>query len=285
MFCPYCGNPCAETHKFCFRCGKALPVSAVEEPIPETAVPNVPISEAIHAESLLPETEAALSELPETEQENLPTEESTVAAPIPSYEPAAQIEPAPQSKKGRLWPPILVLCIMMCVGLAAFFLAPRAPEPVKSCFTVESGVLYFDYSLYTGSDELTVPETVDGMAVTGISQGCFADCDRLTTIILPDTVTIIGDTAFSGCDNLRGIYIPEGVLSIGAGALAQCPALEAVAFPQSIAEIGDGCLDDCISLQHIFYDGTYAQWRELYNGTFRTGVKLYTNDGTYAAQP
>ena len=285
MFCPYCGNPCAENHKFCFRCGKPLPEPTVDESIPESPESAEPVSEAVNTEPLLPETEAALSELPEPEQEILPTEEPTSAAPMPFQEPAAPTEPAPQPKKGRLWPPILALCIMMCVGLAAFFLAPRAPEPARSCFTVESGVLYFDYSLYTGSDELTVPDSVDGMAVTGISQGCFADCDRLTTIILPETVTIIGDKAFSGCDNLRGIYIPEGVLSIGADALAGCPSLEAVSFPASTAEIGDGCLDQCDSLKFIFYDGTYAQWRELYDGTFQTGVKLYTKDGTYTAQP
>lgn len=282
MFCPYCGNPCADTHKFCFRCGKPLP-----EPVSEdTVLPVIPDEEpkaafaATEDYTELPiETAAAASELAvdpvPDDRENPPY--------LPEPEQPADIPPQP--KKGRLWPPLLALCLMICVGLSAYFLSPREPEPPKTCFSVESGVLYFDYSLYTGSDELTVPETVDGMAVTAISDSCFADCDRLTTIILPDTVTVIGEKAFSGCDNLRGIYIPEGVLSIGAGALAQCPALEAVAFPQSIAEIGDGCLDDCSSLQHIFYDGTYTQWRELYKGTFRTGVKLYTNDGTYAAQP
>ncbi len=283
MFCPYCGNPCAETHKFCFRCGKPLPELTTPEPVPEIpattdlAPEEFPPADPVCEESpeILPETVEAASqvladEVPDKLQETVPEEPAVIH---------------PQPKKGRLWPPLVALCLMICAGLAAFFMTPEEPEPVRSCFSVDNGVLYFDYSLYTGSDELTVPDTVDGMVVTGISQNCFADCDRLTTIILPETVTIIGDKAFAGCDNLRGIYIPNGVLSIGAGALSQCPALEAVAFPQSIAEIGEGCLDDCETLQFIFYDGTYAQWRELYDGTYRTGVELHTNDGTYYAQP
>lgn len=285
MFCPYCGTACADTHKFCFRCGKPLPEVAPEEAIPEEPIPAEP--EAVEVVETIPaETEASADILPETEAaiaEELPEEESVETAPY--IEPAQPVAPAPQPKKGRLWPAVLALGLMICAGLAVFFLAPRAPEPAKSCFTVEGGVLYFDYNLYTGSDELTVPDTVDGMVVTAISDGCFRDCDRLTTVILPETVTIIGDNAFTGCDALRGVYIPNGVLSIGEDALAECPKLEAVCFPASVMEIGEGCLDDCASLHYIFYDGTYAQWRELYDGTFKTGVQLHTNDGTYYAQP
>lgn len=288
MFCPYCGTSCAENHKFCFRCGKPLPELTAEALIP--AAPPIPaaVSEEGPIQTVLPETEAVLTELPEPEHPAPPAVEP-VLENAATYADAAPAEPAPQPKKGRLWPPILALCIMICIGLAAFFLLTRTPvsqpEPAKSCFTVENGVLYFDASLYTGGAELTVPEEVDGMTVTIISESCFADCDQLTTIILPESVTVIGDKAFSGCDSLRGIYFPEGVLSVGAGALARCPALEAVYFPGTVAEIGEGCLDDCASLQYIIYSGTYAQWRELYDGIFQNRVELHTNDGVYRPQP
>ena len=284
MFCPYCGNPCAETHKFCFRCGKALPEPAVKDPSPEAPVFDEVASDAVPVVTTFPETESVIAEQADCLTAVPATDETAISEPAPYTTPADE-EPALPPKKGRLWPPLLALCLMICVGLSAFFLAPKTPEPVKSCFSIENGVLYFDDSLYTGSEELTVPDTVDGMAVTGISDNCFADCDRLTTIVLPETVTIIGDKAFSGCDALRGVYIPNGVLSIGAGALAQCPALEAVYFPGSLTEIGEGCLDDCTSLQYIIFDGTYAQWRDLYDGIFQNRVELHTNDGVYRAQP
>lgn len=286
MFCPYCGNPCAENHKFCFRCGKPLPELNIVEPVPLEPVVTDGTTEEVPVETILSETEVAPMEVCDQIQsfhsveESIEIEERTV--PYIDDSPA---EPVPMPKKGRLWPPVLALCIMICVGLAAFFLAPKAPTPVRSCFTVENGVLYFDATLYTGDEELTVPATVNGMTVTAISENCFADCDHLTTIILPETVTMIGDKAFSGCDALRGIYFPDGVRSVGAGALAQCPQLEAVYFPGSITEIGDGCLDNCNRLQYIMFDGTYTQWRELYDGIFQNQVELHTKDGVYRAQP
>lgn len=284
MFCPYCGNPCAEDHKFCFRCGKPLPevletASAVIPAKPEALEP-APAAEAVPAaetpdvsSELLSETAAAASLISEYVEITPPTEPAPTAS-VPQ-----------QAPKGRLWPPILALCVMICIGLAAFFLLPKATAPARSCFSVENGVLYFDTTLYTGGEELTVPAAVDGMTVTAISENCFADCDNLTAIILPDTVTVIGDNAFAGCDSLRGIYLPEGLLSIGIGALSNCPALEAVYFPGSLSEIGTGCLDGCNGLRYILYGGTYSQWRRLYDGTFRSGVELHTSDGTFYAQP
>lgn len=284
MFCPYCGTPCAENHKFCFRCGKPLPEPPADTAAPESlpALETDPVETPV--QTVLPETEAALAEQPEAEAVEPAAGEPAAEASVPTAEPVPA-EPAPQPRKGRLWPPILALCIMICIGLTAFFSTSREPSPAASCFTVKNGVLYFDYSLYTGGNELEVPAEINGMAVTIIAENCFADCDGLTAIILPESVTVIGDNAFRGCDALRGVYIPEGVLSIGSGALAECSALEAVYFPGSIAEIGEGCLDQCPSLRYIIYSGTYAQWRELYDETFQSRVELHTNDGTYRPQP
>lgn len=282
MFCPYCGNFCAEAHKFCYRCGKPLPELSAEVTIPEEPIPAGSDTEEIIPVPVSEEAAEAQAEETITEEDSSVSEEA--AEPDTEEPPAESVVPETKPKKGRLWPPILALCVMICMGLSAFFLSGGTAEK-PSCFTVDNGVLYFDYSLYTGSNELTVPETVDGMIVTAISDGCFRDCDRLTTVILPETVTVIGSDAFTGCDALRGIYIPHGVMSVGSNALAECPALEAVCFPQSTMEIGEGCLDHCDSLKYIFYDGTYAQWMELYEGTYPTGMELHTNDGVFTAQP
>ena len=281
MFCPYCGTICADTHNFCYRCGKALPditkVDAAAESAPAETTETAVVPEEIPV--------PVLSEDPaEDPKEETPVEQGSEEKST-AEEPAAEPMPAVGPKKGRIWPPVLVLLVMFSIGLAAF-LGSNTGAPVSaSCFTIENGTLYFDYSLYTGPDELTVPAEVDGMAVTAISEGCFQECDRLTTVILPDSVTDIGNNAFYGCDNLRGIYIPESVLSIGTSALAGCPALEAVYFPETIMEIGEGCLDNCDALHYLFYGGTYRQWMRLYQGTYPSGMELHTSDGVYHAQP
>ena len=40
----------------------------------------------------------------------------------------------------------------------------------------------------------------------------------ISSYIIPDSVTSIGDWAFSGCESLRSVVIPDSVTSIGRGA-------------------------------------------------------------------
>ena len=44
----------------------------------------------------------------------------------------------------------------------------------------------------------------------------------ISSYIIPDSVTSIGDMAFLGCDSLRSVVIPDGVTSIGRGAFRDC---------------------------------------------------------------
>ena len=47
-----------------------------------------------------------------------------------------------------------------------------------------------------------IPNTLDGMPVKRIAPGAFADCSRITGLILTGNVTEIGDGAFSECSSL-----------------------------------------------------------------------------------
>lgn len=55
-------------------------------------------------------------------------------------------------------------------------------------------------------------------SVVGIDEGAFEDCDFITSVELPDTVTSIGANAFAGCKNLLWAEIPDSVASVGANA-------------------------------------------------------------------
>ncbi|AEF83199.1 leucine-rich repeat protein [Leadbettera azotonutricia] len=50
--------------------------------------------------------------------------------------------------------------------------------------------------------------------------------DRLVSIILPDTLTAIGELAFVNCYSLTSATIPNGVTSIGVGAFYGCSSLK-----------------------------------------------------------
>ena len=191
-------------------------------------------------------------------------------------------------KKGTHLVPILILCALTALGLWVFFatggaVAPATPAPEvfhDSSFTVTHGDLYTD-SVFPGVTELTVPETVGGLNVTGIGRYCFAECDDLTVVHLPDSVTSIGEFAFSGCDSLRAMELPGGVKEIGAQAFGDCPSLEAIRIPASVKDIGPAVFGGCDRLAFIFYDGTIDQWQALFDQKLSPETTVCCTDGTF----
>ena len=161
-----------------------------------------------------------------------------------------------------------------------------APEPLPSladegCFALAEGTLMFLPESWDGSPVLNVPGTIGGQTVTGIGPGCFAGCDTLTTILLPESVEIIGPMAFSGCSSLLGLHLPGGVVTIGPGAFSGCNDLQAITVPTSLEHIAPGAFDDCASLLYIFYDGTYEDWNALYSDFINPFTAVICLDGVF----
>ena len=69
-----------------------------------------------------------------------------------------------------------------------------------------------------------------------IGDNAFWNCDKLTSITIPDSVTSIGDRAFDNCDNLTSITIPDSVTSIGDRAFDYCNNLTIYCQSNSTAE-------------------------------------------------
>ena len=58
------------------------------------------------------------------------------------------------------------------------------------------------------SGELVIPASVDGVAVVEISDNAFAECTKITSVTVPDSVGRIGRGAFGGCYSLRSMTLP-----------------------------------------------------------------------------
>lgn len=271
MMCPNCGNVCEEWHLFCPHCGAALIHKTEDAP-----------AEDLPAEDL-PAQELPAQELPAEETPAEPQEISTVYQDYLSpQERRAAFEPPKVQKKGAMWPPIILMAVMLCAGIAVFFLTGGNQKSSDTpWFQIENGVLYFDESKYTGGPELTVPETVNGEWVLALGDKCFYDCDSLTTVFLPDSLQIIGDSAFADCDAIRGILIPESVNQIGAAAFQGCDGLEAICVPYTVKSIGSNAFYGCFALEHIFYPGPKASWKALYSDPIGRSTYVYCADGTY----
>lgn len=193
-------------------------------------------------------------------------------------------------KRARLWPAFLTLILIFAFGIGVFLLDSSTPEPpvidntATPWFTIENGILFFHKDRYTGGEELTVPSTVNGQTVISISDECFAYCQDLVMIHLPETVISIGDSAFYGCSSLRGIRLSETLRSIGDYAFGGCVSLEAVCIPYSLQQFGDNLFSNCHKLVYFFYPAPLAYWQKLPLEQFPEDSFVYCADGIYPAR-
>lgn len=83
----------------------------------------------------------------------------------------------------------------------------------------------------------------------------FGGCDKLKNLTLGNTVTAIGDYAFNGCDSLERVVLPSSltnvgeVPAIGREAFRDCKKLESVAFAENYNQItiGESAFSGCIT--------------------------------------
>ena len=79
----------------------------------------------------------------------------------------------------------------------------------------------------------------------------FGGAPIFTAVVLPDTLTFIGDGAFLGCEKLSEITIPSSVSSLGDYTFAYCLLLETVNLPDTIEKIGLYTFAGCEYLEFI----------------------------------
>ncbi|MDE7165344.1 MAG: leucine-rich repeat domain-containing protein [Clostridiales bacterium] len=96
-----------------------------------------------------------------------------------------------------------------------------------------------------------LPSRYDGLPVIGISHSAFYECEEVTSVIIPNSVTQVGENAFYKCGSLTNIAIPNSVTSIGRNAFFGCSSLTSVVIPDSVTKIGFSLFKGCSSLTNI----------------------------------
>ena len=89
-----------------------------------------------------------------------------------------------------------------------------------------------------------------GSEVTILPDG-FVKNSKITEVIIPNSVTTIGNGAFEGCSGLTSIDIPNSVGSIGYRAFKDCSGLTSVTISNSIATISELAFYNCSKLTNV----------------------------------
>ena len=125
----------------------------------------------------------------------------------------------------------------------------EAPEELSGVYSVNEGTRIICDSAFGNCDSLS--EIVIPSSVTSIGDSAFYGCYSLSEIVIPSSVTSIGDGAFSSCDSLSEIVIPSSVTNVGYGAFSFCSSLSEIVIPSSVTSIGKGVFSGCSSLSEI----------------------------------
>ena len=88
-------------------------------------------------------------------------------------------------------------------------------------------------------------------SVTSIGNFAFYQCTNKMSVIVPSSVKTIGQSAFFGCTGLTDITLSEGVTSIGSGTFRGCTSLANITIPSSITTVGDYAFYECTGLSNI----------------------------------
>ena len=75
---------------------------------------------------------------------------------------------------------------------------------------------------------------------------------EITNLIIPNSVTSIGDDAFYGCSGLTSVTIGNSVTSIGGYAFRGCSGLTSVTIGNSVKEIGSSAFAYCEELTDVY---------------------------------
>ncbi len=116
--------------------------------------------------------------------------------------------------------------------------------------TVENTHYYYDgiYSPFRGCNNLQEVKFEDGMTRIPNSILCF--CAAKLNIVIPDSVTEIGEAAFLN-SGIVAVTIPDAVTEIEEDAFRGCTGLTDIKLPDSVVNIGTKIFANCTSLTDV----------------------------------
>ena len=94
------------------------------------------------------------------------------------------------------------------------------------------------------------------------------------------TIVSLGRYAFANCSKLTTVILPEGLEMIDYGAFGSCESLVAITIPSSLKRVSENAFEMVYGLNYVFYEGTETEWNSIsvennWNDRFINSTRYY----------
>ena len=113
---------------------------------------------------------------------------------------------------------------------------------------IEEGVTSIEqyaFCNFNTVNDIKLPNTINS-----IGWGAFSNT-KITSIVIPEGMSVIGSGAFHACYYLSNVSIPDSIKRIEYAAFGQCKSLSSIIIPEGVTCIGSYVFSSCDSLSEI----------------------------------
>lgn len=101
-----------------------------------------------------------------------------------------------------------------------------------------------------GIENIVIPVLYKNLPVTAIAINAFAENQTITSVYVPNSVTVVGNGAFDGCSNLVSVTFDCNA-ELGLKMFNDCAKLERVVLPQNMTAIKKDMFRSCKNLTDV----------------------------------
>ncbi len=172
-----------------------------------------------------------------------------------------------------------------CNSLTSVYITDIVAWCNISFYSATSNPLYYANNLYL--NDVLITKLIIPDSVTSIGDYAFSHCSSLTSVEIGDSVTSIGNSAFYYCNSLTSIEIPDSVTLIGNYAFSHCSSLTSVEIGDSVTSIGYQAFSSCIRLVEVVNRSTHITVTKGSEDNGYVGyyaLMVYNSDDTFTSK-
>ena len=98
---------------------------------------------------------------------------------------------------------------------------------------------------------VVIPSEINGKPVVSLKMRSFFQCENITSVYIPDSVTKLGTSVFYSCVNLERVCLSANLETLSSLSFYACKKLKNIELPSGLKRIDSGAFEKCASLEEI----------------------------------